>query len=145
MQEGKDLNYISFSPVNDVRPPVNTSDSDRGEQLRVPPGPCSATGGGLLTSALPGSASNTGVAVLQLENLHESEGGGLFTTASHCNFAGGFSVGERRLCPVFEHVQYERLMLALGVFMMYDSFELIDEDASQVVSEGFSSKENPKN
>lgn len=31
--EGKDLNYISFSHVNDVRPPVNTPDGDSSQQL----------------------------------------------------------------------------------------------------------------
>lgn len=30
--ERKDINYISFSHLNDVRPPVNTPDGDCGEQ-----------------------------------------------------------------------------------------------------------------
>lgn len=35
-QEGKDLNYISFSHVNDVRPPVSTPDRGCSEQPAAP-------------------------------------------------------------------------------------------------------------
>lgn len=45
-----ELNYISFSHINDVRPPVNTPDGDCNEQLcaRCPRALCSARGGSLL-------------------------------------------------------------------------------------------------
>ena len=106
-QEGKDLNYISFSHVNDVRPPVSTPDGGCSEQRRAPRGARLCNGGRKYSRLLRRDRHQTQLQpYYKLEKLvhcnmnqrrkekKEKGGNGLFTTDPHCNFAGRYSVGE---------------------------------------------------